>query len=104
MTSKQNLSLIKGVSSCLCLLGLFVIPGADVGHTQSAQIDPRSINPVLLAAGFSSGQATWTGRFERVTLYDHTPGIRCQYKPQLSSNMFWESFRGSTCPQFVDVP
>jgi hypothetical protein len=68
-----------------------------------AQIDPRSISPVLLAAGFTPGQASWTGRYEKVTLYDHTQGISCQYHPQFGE-MFWKTFRGYTCPQFVDVP
>lgn len=57
---------------------------------------------VVLAIMFA-GKANWTGRFERVTLYDHSQGINCQYVTPLQQ-MFWQSFRGLECPRTVDVP
>jgi len=45
--------------------------------------------------------ATWTGRFERVTLYDHTEGINCQYA--INGDFFWRSFRGYSCPATTEV-
>lgn len=41
MTSKQNLSLTRGVSSYLCLLALSATLAAAAVPTLSAQIDPR---------------------------------------------------------------
>ena len=57
---------------------------------------------VVLALLFS-GTARWTGRSERVTLYDHSQGIKCQYRDQYE-RMFWQAFHGTTCPETVDVP
>jgi|HubBroStandDraft_5_1064220.scaffolds.fasta_scaffold441953_2 hypothetical protein len=49
-------------------------------------------------------KAQWTGRFERVALYDHTQGINCQYHTTLTGNFFWQSFRGYSCPATIEVP
>ena len=57
---------------------------------------------VILAILFA-GEARWTGRSERVTLYDHSQGISCQYRPTYG-DMFWKTFRGMQCPETIDVP
>lgn len=49
-------------------------------------------------------QATWTGRFERVTLYDKSNGVNCQYHTYAPETFFWQAFRGYDCPRFIQAP
>ena len=56
MTSKQSLSLIQGVSSYLCLLALSATLAAVAAPTLSAQIDPRTMTPMFVAAGGPIGK------------------------------------------------
>lgn len=56
------------LSRCLFLLGLFAIPGAVAGPTLSAQIDPRSIGTVMLAA---------SGPTELIYYREAYPGTDC---------------------------
>jgi hypothetical protein len=67
MTSKQSLSLTTGVSSYLCLLALSATLAAVAAPTLSAQIDPRSTTPMMLAAGgpigfLDDGKCSVTGK------------------------------------------
>ena len=92
----------RGRMTVLSRQALPTVPSHVVIPLEKAQIDPRSINPVLLAAGFSSGQrAYFTGNSHPTKLLDETWGYACEYRAP-NGKLFWEAFR-EWCPSSVDI-